>query len=84
MEKWERKPLRRSWIIPNFYDVTWLIFNTLPDETFKVAYIYLVSKKHYKCMKYRENNQIVIIKDLQMCNNIAVNNVIYLKIQKSY
>ena len=32
-EKWERKPLKKMWIIPHFYDVTWLIFETLCSVT---------------------------------------------------
>ena len=27
-EKWERKPSKKRWIIPHFYDVRWLIFQT--------------------------------------------------------
>ena len=34
-EKWERKPIKKRWIIPNFYDVPWLIFETLWPATFK-------------------------------------------------
>ena len=27
--KWERKPLKKRWIIPHFYDVTWMILDTI-------------------------------------------------------
>ena len=30
---WERKPLKKKWIIPHFYDVTGLIFETLCPVT---------------------------------------------------
>ena len=32
-ENWERKPLKKRWIIPHFYDVTLLIFETLCKVT---------------------------------------------------
>ena len=28
-EKWERKLLKKRWIIPHFYDVTWMNFDTI-------------------------------------------------------
>ena len=31
--RWERKPLEKEWIILNFYDVTWMIFETLCSDT---------------------------------------------------
>ena len=49
-EKWERKPLKKRWIIPHFHDVTWLIFKTLvklPDNQ-----LFLILRK-LKCGNYK-------------------------------
>ena len=36
--KWERKPLKKRWIVPHFYDVTWLIFESLCPTTSCLRY----------------------------------------------
>ena len=47
-EMWERKPLKRIWLIPHFYDVTWLIFKTLCPATLIVTQ----SQKYPKLIFY--------------------------------
>ena len=55
-----KKTSKKRWVIPHFYDVTWLIFETLCLVTFS---IFSFSSENYQVMNYGIGGHISIHAD---------------------